>query len=147
MDLGTAALFATPIHQDFSRPEKTHPRGHPLDGAAAGVQIGSSRQHHQAGTQTHQHMHPQPVGLGSGGGMGAVEAHGQAAKHGQTHAQQGFEIGGEVQGDHVPMVRPRGAGCQPLGRLLQSWPLPSCLLPSWPLPKVGRCPIERPTWG
>ena len=101
MDLGAMSLLAALLHQDFARPQETHPRGHPLDRPAAGFQVGPGRQHQQAGTQAHQHVHPQAVRLGPGGGMGPVEAHGQAAEHGQAHAHQGLEVGGELQG-HIP---------------------------------------------
>ena len=90
MDLGTASLLAALFHQDFARPQETHPRGHPLDRPAAGAQVGPGRQHQQAGTQAHQHVHPQAVRLGTGVGMGPVKAHGQAAENRQAHAQQGL---------------------------------------------------------
>jgi hypothetical protein len=40
-------------------------------------------------------MHAQSVWVGRGAVVGAIQAHRQAAQHGQPHAQQRLQIGGE----------------------------------------------------
>ena len=94
---GMTGSIAAPVHQDLAGAEEADAGGHTLNGAAAGGEIRPGRQHHQAGAQSHQHVHAHPVWLRFTEMLSTVVAHRHTAEHGQAHAQQSLEIGGELQ--------------------------------------------------
>lgn len=100
---------AVGIHENFAGPQKTDPRGHPLDRPAGRVGMAPGRQGEEAGTEGHQHMHPHPPGVAVAG-METIDAHGIAAQHGEAKPQQLFGLLGNRQDG-----RTRGRPCWPDG--------------------------------